>query len=285
RVLSDESFGLFVKPHIKAKDFGPTASYGYGLAIDKMDGHTIARHTGGMVSFMSAMHVDLDEGVGGFASVNAQQGYRPNPVVVYALKALRAANASQVLPPTPPANPPAKIEKAEEYAGIFTSPDGKKMEFAAEGAGLFLIHKGQRLQLETSGGGFLVRLSDLDRFPFIFGRAEGEKGRVIEVSHGADWYTNQLYTGPRNFTYPKAWDAFTGHYRNDSPWIGSFRVVNRKGRLWLDGTSPLKSVNANAFRLADSPYNPEWISFLDVVNGKSMHLKFSGVDYLRVDAE
>lgn len=285
RVLSDESFSLFVKPHIKAEDFGPTASYGYGLAIDTMDGHTIARHTGGMVSFMSAMHVDLDEGIGGFASVNAQQGYRPNPVVVYALKAIRAANAAQTIPPIPSANPSERIEKAEEYAGIYISPDGRKLEFAAVDDELFLINEGKRIQLESGGGGFLAQHRGLDRFPFIFGRADGEKGKVIEVSHGADWYANQSYSGPRNFTYPKEWDAFTGHYRNDSPWIGSFRVVQRKGKLWLDGSLPLEAIDGNTFRLADSKYNPEWIRFLAVVNGRSMHLKLSGEDFWRVDAD
>lgn len=149
---------------------------------------------------------------------------------------------------------------------------------------LFLIYKRQRLQFEAGGGGFLPRHPDLDRFPVIFGRTQGEKGKVIEVSHGSDWYVNKLYADPRNFTYPKTWDAFTGHYRNDSPWMGSFRVVNRKGKLWLDGTLPLEPVDANTFRLADSAYNPEWIRFLDVVEGEAMHLKFSGEDYLRVDA-
>ncbi|MGH9902114.1 MAG: serine hydrolase, partial [Pyrinomonadaceae bacterium] len=280
RVLSEESFTLFVKPHIKAKDFGPTASYGYGLAIDQLDGHAIARHTGGMVSFMSAMQVDLDEGVGAFASVNAMQGYRPNPVVVYALKAMRAANATQALPPPlPTPKPPGNIEKAEEYAGVFTSPDGGRMEFIAEGDRLFLIHKGQPLQLETTTGqGFLAQHPDFDRFPISFGRDKGEKGKITEVSHGADWYVNQQYAGPRNFTRPREWDAFIGHYRNDSPWIGSLRVVPRKGRLWLDGVLPLDPVDVNTFKLADSPYNPEWIRFLDVVKGKSMHLKLSGED-------
>jgi CubicO group peptidase (beta-lactamase class C family) len=284
-VLSEESFNLFVRPHIKAKIFGPTASYGYGLAIDQMDGHTIARHTGGMVSFMSAMHVDLDEGVGGFASINAQQGYRPNPVVVYALKAIRAANANRVLPPMPPPNLPGKIEKANEYAGVFTSPDGRRMEFVAVGDRLFLAYKGRRLQLEAAGDGFLAQHSDFDRFTINFEREKGEKGKITEVSHGADWYFNQQYTGPRDFSFPKEWEAFVGHYRNDSPWMGSFRVVLRKGKLWLNGTLPLKSVDFNTFRLADSPYNPEWVRFLSVVDGKSMHLKFSGEDFLRVDAK
>ncbi|MGH9941409.1 MAG: serine hydrolase [Pyrinomonadaceae bacterium] len=286
RVLSEESFNLFVKPHIKAPDFGPTASYGYGLAIDQLDGHAIARHTGGMVSFMSALQVDLDEGVGGFASVNAQQGYRPNPVVVYAMKAMRAANATQALPPLPPPHLPGKIEKAAEYAGVFTSPDGRRMEFSAEGDRLFLLYKGQRLPLETTTGqGFLARHPDLDRFLISFRRDKGEKGKVTEVSHGADWYVNQHYAGPRNFTRPKEWDAFIGHYRNDSPWIRSLRVVPRQGKLWLNGVVPLEPADAHTFKLADSPYNPEWIGFLDVVNGQSMHLKFSGEDYWRVDAK
>ena len=286
RVLSEESFSLFVKPYIKAKDFGPTASYGYGLAIDELDGHTVARHTGGMVSFMSAMQVDLDEGVGAFASINAMQGYRPNAVVVYALKVMRAANANQAIPPLPPPNPPGKIEMAEEYAGVFTSPDSGKMEFIAEGGRLFLIHNGQRLQLETTTGqGFLAQHPDLDRFLISFARNKGKKGKITEVSHGAGWYVNKQYAGPRDFPRPKEWDAFIGHYRNDSPWIGSLRVMQRKGRLWLDGDLPLEPVAVNTFKLADSPYNPEWISFLDVVNGKSMHLKLSGEDYWRVEAK
>src|SRR5262249_17298581 len=99
RVLSEESFALLVKPWIKADEFGPKASYGYGLMIDEMDGHTIARHTGGMVSFMSALQVDLDENVSAFASINAMQGYRPNPVAAYALKALGAAYAAKSPPP------------------------------------------------------------------------------------------------------------------------------------------------------------------------------------------
>jgi len=187
RVLSEESFGLMTKPWIQADELGPTAGYGYGLVIDQMDGHTILRHTGGMLSFMSAMQIDFDEGIGAFASINAMQGYRPNPVAAYALKALRASNAKQPLPPPPPPNPPSKIEKAADYAGIFTSADGRKLEFQAEGERLFLIYKRRRLRVETATeSGFLAPHPDFDRFLFRFGRAQGEEGAVTEVSHGAD---------------------------------------------------------------------------------------------------
>src|SRR6202011_106183 len=79
-LLSQESFALFSQPHVKAEEFGPNASYGYGVFVDTLDGHRILRHTGGMVSFASSMTVNIDDGLGSFASINAMQGYRPIPV-------------------------------------------------------------------------------------------------------------------------------------------------------------------------------------------------------------
>ena len=58
-LVSPESFELFSKRHIKAEEFGPTASYGYGIAVDELDGNPLLRHTGGMVSYMSALQVDI----------------------------------------------------------------------------------------------------------------------------------------------------------------------------------------------------------------------------------
>src|SRR5262249_42468681 len=83
RIISEEAFAKFSTAYIKAEDFSPTSSYGYGIAVDTLDQHKILRHTGGMISFMSAIQMDLEEGVGVFASINAQQGYRPNPVCMY----------------------------------------------------------------------------------------------------------------------------------------------------------------------------------------------------------
>ncbi len=286
RVLSEDSFKLFSKPYIKAEDFSPTASYGYGIAIDQLDGHTILRHTGGMVSFMSAMQVDIDEGVGAFASINAMQGYRPNPVVMYALKTMRAANAKQPMPQRPAPNPSTRIEKAADYAGVFTAPDGRKLEFTSAGNALFVLYKGKRLQLETTADGrFLIPHRDFERFPINFRREKGKDTPVTDVSYGADWYANDKYKGERNFSLSKKWSAFVGHYRNDSPWIGSLRVVPLKGKLSIDGLLPLEAIDSNTFRLADKPHSPEWIAFLDVVGGKAMHLKFSGEDYWCIESK
>ena len=98
RIVSAEGFRLMSTPYIKAPEFSPSASYGYGIAIDFLDGHKILRHTGGMNCFASSIHVDLDGGVAAFASINAMQGYRPTLVTQYAVQLLRAEKEAKSLP-------------------------------------------------------------------------------------------------------------------------------------------------------------------------------------------
>ncbi|MGH8242299.1 MAG: serine hydrolase domain-containing protein [Steroidobacteraceae bacterium] len=286
RLVSEEGFKLFSSPHILAEDFGPGAHYGYGIAVDALDGNRRLRHTGGMVSFMSSLMVDIDEGIGGFASVNAQQGYRPNPVVQYAIQLMRAQRKGAALPALPAADPPARVTNAAAFAGAYSGEKGK-LELVAEGERLFVVHAGERVPLERLGepDRFVARHPALDRFAFVFGRKDPDTtdSPVVEVGWGGDWYRKAGYAGPERFDYPKAWDAYVGHYRNESPWIGSFRVVVKKGRLTLDGTIPLEP-DGELFRLRDSPHSTEWIRFGEIVNGRCMHLRLSGSDLWRVAA-
>src|SRR5204862_699340 len=93
KVLSSNGFELFTKPVIKAPFRGEEASYAYGLWTSQTNGHTLLRHTGGMVAFSSAMFADLTDGFAVFASVNARlaEGYRPVAVTRYTLDLLSAA--------------------------------------------------------------------------------------------------------------------------------------------------------------------------------------------------
>ena len=61
------------------------------------------------------------------------------------------------------------------------------------------------------------------------------------------------------------------------------RPVIRQGKLWLNGNAELKQTGANMFRFAEPAYNPEWLQFLDVANGKAQHVKLSGYDLWRVE--
>jgi CubicO group peptidase (beta-lactamase class C family) len=280
-LISPESFELFAKRHIKAEDFGPTASYGYGIAIDELDGNALLRHTGGMVSFMSALQVDITAGVGGFASVNAQQGYRPNAVVKYALQLMRARGEGRKSPAAPAPDSEHEVQNAADYAGVFTGEQGQ-LEFVHEGRKLFLLRGGKKIPLQrlAESDRFHVNDPDFARFPVAFGRMKAD-GPVVEVSFGDAWYTAAAYDGPRQFAIPEEWRSYVGHYRNEDPWTGSVRVIILKGRLMLDGRTPLER-DGELFRLRDTDANTEWIRFGEVVNGKCMRLKYSGVDLWRV---
>lgn len=281
RVLSEKAFALFTKPVIKAPFRGEEASYAYGLWVSDVNGHTFLRHTGGMVAFSSAMYADVTDGFAAFASVNARLagGYRPVAVTKYALELLSAASRRQALPEPPPPQPaPDKIKNAVDYAGIFTSQNGKKLVLSSQGERLILEHNGRHIVLEQAvRDRFIVKDPDFDLFTLGFGR---EKELVVEAFHGSDWWTNERYSGPRNFEYPKEWEAFTGHYRSDSPWYGSTRLVIRKGRLRVGGDQPVTQIEPGVFR-PDGDGTADRIVFDTLVDGKAMHMNYSGIDFYR----
>ena len=286
RLVSESAFTLFSTGHIAAEEFGPGARYGYGIAVDTLDGHVRLRHTGGMVSFASALEVDLDAGLGVFVSVNSMQGYRPRPVAVYALRLMRACREEAALPVVPPPAPALAVEKAQDYAGQYTHTDGRPLEVATEGDRLYLLHAGVRVPLEPAPGvddGFLVHHPDFAKFPLVFSRrGSGSTGPVVEAAWGSDWYVTAGYSGPREFSVPAEWHHYTGHYRSEDPWTGSTQIVLRRGKLWVNGTVPLEPAGGAKFWLRDEPQNPEWVSFSDLVNGHAMRMCASGANLARV---
>lgn len=282
-ILSEESFALFSKPYIPAPSFGEGASYGYGIAIQPVEGRTLLRHTGGMVSFSSAMQVDLDAGFGAFASVNASlAGYRPNPVAAYALAALRADRDGKTMPPMPEPDDPYKQPNAADYAGTFTAPDGRKLVLTREGDLLRLTWKGESIPLERLAPDTFI-VSHPDFALFTLGFVRDDKNAVTEAIYGEDWYAGERYKGPRTFETPAEWRAFAGHYRNDSPWEGSARIVLRNGRLWAGGDTPLAPLGGGLFRIGDEEFSPDRVRFGSVVNGRALVATFNGVDYRRIE--
>lgn len=280
RVIGEEAFGKFVMPVTKAPFRGEDANYAYGLWVNDVEGHTYLRHTGGMVAFSSALHVDLQSGIGAFASVNANlSGYRPVLVARYALDLLRATQDGKDLPPMPAMSPaPDLVQNAGDYAGAYTSSDGKKLTLVAEGTKLILVHDGKRIALERAGANsFFVKHPDFELFTLDFGRTQNV---VVEAFFGATWFTNERYAGPKTFDYPPAWDAYIGHYRNDSPWFGSTRVMLRKGKLIADG-APLTPIGDGSFRLGAEDWSPERVGFAHVIDGRAQRMKVSGVEFYR----
>lgn len=308
RIVSEQSFTLMSTPHIKAPDFSATASYGYGIAVDTLDGHKILRHTGGMIAFASSIHIDLDGGVAAFASINAMQGYRPTAITEYAVQLLRAERESKALPGAPTIANPLKVDNAVDYAGPFTDGNGRKLEFAVEGKQLFLTAEGKRIPLQhAQGDNFISTIEGVfaDR-TFLFGRARAETaksgtqpasasgignddshekpGPVVEVSYGSDWYMNAKYSGPPSFIAPKEYQAFAGRYRSESAWGGDALVYVLKGQLTLDGNT-LQRIGGSLFRLGDEEWMPDTAEFLCVFEGKARIVRIAGMDFWRVEID
>jgi D-alanyl-D-alanine carboxypeptidase len=303
RIVSEASFALMSTPYIKAPDFSSTASYGYGIAVDALDGHKILRHTGGMVAFASSIHVDLDGGVAAFASINAMQGYRPTAVTEHAVRLLRAGRESKPLPAPPALANPLEVDNAADYAGAFTASDGRKLEFAVDGKRLTLVDGSQPIPLQHGGGDsfFSTVTGRFAAHSFEFGRKSAEAGAqpageaaakgagtkslpVVEVSYGADWYVNRTYPGMGDFSVPADYAAFTGRYRSDSAWGSDARVFVLKGRLMLDGES-LTRIGGALFRAGDEPWMPDTAEFLHVFEGKARLLRLGGMDFWRVEVD
>ena len=296
-VASPDGFKRFSTPYILAEEFGPKVQYGYGIAVDSLDGNKVLRHTGGMVSFMSAMQLDIDAGVGAFASINAQQGYRPNPVAQYALKLMRAANESRLLPQAPEPNDAAKVKNAADYVGEYTTETGKTLTVSASAGTLRATMGDTAFDMQPAFPDAFVLLpsgarssDEIDRPHFLltFGRTDEKdpKSTVAEAAFGSDAYYTSKYTGQRDFPIKAGYEKLIGHYRNDDPWIGSTRVVLRKGKLWLDGIVPLEESKNDPmlFHLRDEPTSPEVLRFMHIVDGHARMIKLSGDTLWRLEA-
>jgi hypothetical protein len=298
RILSEAGFQLFSTPYIPAPEFSPTASYGYGIAVDTLDGHKILRHTGGMVAFASSLHVDLNGGRAAFASINAMQGYRPTAVTEYSVRLLRASRESKMLPASPAINNPNEIDNAADYAGTFLAESSRKLTFAANGKALSLVMDGKLIPLQrVSGDSFLSTIpGSMSSDTIVFGRKEEKSGDnqgskeknskppVVEVSYRDEWFTNSAYSGPRSFQFPAEWPAYVGRYHCDSPWGGDVRVYILKESLVAGGTR-LTPIGGALFRVGDEDWSPETAEFFYLFEGKSRLLRFAGADFIRVEVD
>jgi D-alanyl-D-alanine carboxypeptidase len=269
-IVSPDGFRLLSTPYIKATEFSPTAFYGYGIAVDVLDGHRILRHTGGMNCFASSIHVDLDGGVAAFASINAMQGYRPTPVTQYAIQLLRAQREAKPLPAASALTDETEVENAAEYAGVFRGTDGRELVFKAASKKLLLVDGGQEIVLQRrEGDSFLSTVQGVfSAFSLTFARgvAPAPTSLVVEVGYGPDWYANTAYLGDHTFQVPAAYAAFAGRYRSDGG--DDVRVYVRKGRLWL-GDSPLTEIGSSLFRVGDDAWIPDTVEFFTIVDGRA----------------
>lgn len=254
-------------------------SYGYGMGIDQLDGRPLFLHTGGMLGYTSVLMGEPSLGIGAVAFVNGPGS--PTAVARFALRALSAAMRGDSLPVIRPPRDLYQVEKANLYAGAFTSASGSKLTFEAAGDSLFLVDSTRSRLMPWGDHSFLA---PRDRFPLYPLQFAGDSAGMSEVWYGDEWYTSERYHGPKTFTFPAAWRAYPGHYRIMQPWEPNFRIVLRKGKLWHvtpDGEEEeLTPLGPNEFRVGEKD-SAERLSFGDVVDGQALTANYSGMEYFR----
>ena len=279
RIISEESWKLLTQQAVKVPGEENTY-YGYGISSREVEGHRYIGHSGGMIGYSSRIEGDLDSGLGVVALENAPLG--PDDIASFALKVVRAAQERRTLPPLSEEAP--VIQDAAEYAGTYTATDGRSFVVTNDGRQLSLDYRGQKMMLQPRGeNSFFVDHPEFALFNLRFGR---DKGKIVEAFYGGEWFTNERYVGLRQFPSPPEWANYVGHYRAAHSWFNNFRIVLRKGKLWLiapEGEEmALTPTPGGYFAVADEGRPArERLTFDTPVHGKTQRATLSGLAYYR----
>jgi len=143
----------------------------------------------------------------------------------------------------------------------------------------------ERVVLERRGcDAFLVPHNDFALFLLGF---ERQDGHVIAASFGSHFYARKgHHPGSSGLAdAPPHWPAYAGHYRSFSPWLSNFRVVLRRGSLFLilPAGAEVRLIPAGdaCFKLDD------WggaIRFGSVIEARAIEATLVTSKYYRADA-
>ena len=292
-VVSPATYRLMTTPAInmsRGEQYEHDYGYGFGIISHQADGHHFIGHGGSTVGFRAIMMADQTDGLGVVILCSGFDVDTYGP----ARHALQYAAATRDGQPTP--EPPAvpdvtRLADAGRYAGDYVDEStGAALSVRVEDAGLRLNAGGVNARLEhIDGGAFCVPHDAFDPFPLRF-RAAGDgrgDGPIVEIHHGADVYVRRgseplATTEP----HPEEWAAFTGHYRSHAPYVSNFRVILRRGYLYLvwpdGGEQPL---TPHPYDTGPSPRflvgpagepSAEWVRFHPVVAGRALRALWAG---------
>jgi D-alanyl-D-alanine carboxypeptidase len=282
-ILSDAAAARFTKATIDAPGWAVAGSkYANGLAVVDVGGRPLLHHTGGMLLFNSALHVDPLAGVGAFASTNVGSvPYRPREITAYVCARLRAVVEGGPAPQAAPA--PPKPPELSQYLGRYESSQGQVLVVSALDHGVSARFEDKVIVMEPGDDddAFIAsQPADTPR-PLVFRRT----GKVVTRAwHGGVEYVRAeagRRVGPFSPPTPPELQALTGHYVCDDPWVGSFRVTAQGPALFVDDTAPLVALPGGGFRAGEKDWSPERVRFDALIDGRPQRAIASGADHAR----
>lgn len=278
-VVSSESFQKLSQKAIRMEEGVPNEYYGYGLAVTETEGRALIGHTGGMVGYISEISIDIEAGIGILALINAN--LEVQNIVRDAMRVLRAALTGRPLPELSSFDM-LGVENPDDYVGRFVSAS-RTLEVFKDGNRVSLRLQGKTLNMHPRGKESLyVDHPELRMFRMIFAKHEG---KVIGVSYGAEWFDKEGAPTVEVPAHPAEWEGFVGHYRSHNPWLSNFRIVLRRGSLYLVHPSGEETLMVplagRTFRVGKNAQSPERIQFEGILNSKATEAVLSGMSYYR----
>ena len=275
-LLEPDGFERWIGPHADAGE--PGTRYGYGWNVVNLDGRSSIRHTGGTLGFESLLAIWPDEGLAVALCLN---GYGMRDALgSYALSAVAAAVGARPLHDPVQPEPPERIADADSIAGRFDGGD-RTIELDAADGGLVLRSGPLAVRLERwpdDADIFAVPHPAFDRH--LLRVVRDQTGAVLGVSHGPRWYGREDALLDEEPPVTPGWDAFTGLYRSDAPWVRVVTVYERRGSLFAAWPASgeeyeLSPLPQGWFAVGD-PALPRRARFLDMVEGRAQTLDYNG---------
>lgn len=289
-LVSDATARLFAtREGIAAPEYSPEARYANGFIHRLIDGRRCLEHTGGMVSFVACMTVDLATGAGCFVGVNAAVGgYRPRALSRFGAQ-LRAAVRESAAPPVavPPADPFA-IDEAARFTGDYIGPGALRVSVRTDGAGLAIEANGRSARLHArSARALATDHPDFASRLLEFGLAGAERhfwwaeSRFSAQSAPGANAADAASTAGAGAASESRGRAEAGVYVSNDPWLGSVAVFERGAALVIEAWGPIIATGQGEWRFADPALAAERVRFAAPLDGQYQHLILSGSSYRR----
>ena len=294
QLVSPALYDTMTSPHISMAlggAFPPEYQYCLGIISHEADGHEFIGHGGSTVGFRSILITDQTDGLGVVIMCNGSD-VNAYPPARYALRFAAAVSRGQDPPEPPPLPDRTRVAGADAYAGEYVDErTGSRLTVRSDGERLLASRPGSaEIVLEhLSGSTFCAPDDRFDPYPLRFrnGATGDDGGPMVEAHHGSAVYVRE---GSAPLTpaspCPPEWEAFQGHYRSHAPYISNFRVVLRRGRLYLawpfGGEEPLTPHAGDAGPsprfMVGPPDEPsaEWIRFDTPVGDRALRAQWAG---------
>lgn len=272
-----------------------TSRYAMGINVERVEGHACVSHGGGMVGYSTFFLVDCTSGLGVVVLTNANGDSLAAQLLARAthatlLRELAHDERPLELSMDLTVRGPLGVTDGDVRAGTFRAEvDATVMEVRDEGPGEAVTVRvdgrdGRLYRLPT--GRFVSDHPSLRRF-----HLERSSDAGVGWIYGEQYFVPTSSASERTTRASTSAHPLVGHYRCYSPWYPEFRILERRGVLWLSAPGGVEApqedeelvvVADGVYRIGHDPALPERLVCGATRDGETLSVARDGCWYSRV---